>query len=617
VGFHRRPQPSPPQPGLALPAAALLLHNTVGTMACGGAAVRILRGLPAFGVLMTGCTPSCPLSRQVYVQIDLGADTGRTGADANDICDRTDRGCGADRMAETDPVVDNGPSFVDLSVEVVGQGTVTSLPAGIDCPPLCAAVYPLGVDVTLTGSPACGSAFAGWDNDCVGSTATAIASMTTPRNCLARFEPYASSDTWARVYPMGSYARATSIEEAEDGGVIFVGQAFNGAANSGAGDTDLLVVKLNADSTLAWAVSGGGPSPDGTLAMAPLSDGAVVAGWLGGDGWTIGTWAWRLDNDGRVVWSKQVGTGNNAFFSSVVVNADGELLFTGVGNGFGQSLPAVWLVKLDADGQLLWQRVYPGDHGTSVVRLVEATTEGYAVVASRNELNVDPSAELIRTDAYGEVLWANRYSIDGSLTPYDVVPLEDGGFVVAGGASSVTAPRVGWVIRLDVTGGLVWARRLGTVGDRHSEITSVRRSCGGLILAAYIGDCESIGSCAVVLAEMNLAGDVLWSRTYDGAGYPWAVRSTHDNGILVAAETRQYAAADHYYDPWILRAGPDGTISGQCPSGLGASVDLAFEDLEMVAVPTGTQAVDVFDVATTVEIESQPSPVEVSAQCSP
>src|SRR2546428_97530 len=44
----------------------------------------------------------------------------------------------------------------------IGNGTVTSSPAGIDCGATCSAAYDSGTVVTLTATPASGSTFTGW-----------------------------------------------------------------------------------------------------------------------------------------------------------------------------------------------------------------------------------------------------------------------------------------------------------------------------------------------------------------------------------------------------------------------------------------------------------------------
>jgi hypothetical protein len=75
-----------------------------------------------------------------------------------------------------------------LTVEVVGEGTVTSSPAGIECPDDCAANYSVGESVTLTAAAADGWLLAAWTGDCSGSEATAIVVLDANKSCTATFE---------------------------------------------------------------------------------------------------------------------------------------------------------------------------------------------------------------------------------------------------------------------------------------------------------------------------------------------------------------------------------------------------------------------------------------------
>src|SRR5262249_59010816 len=67
-----------------------------------------------------------------------------------------------------------------------GKGTVSSSPAGITCGSACSASYASGAAVTLTATPAYGSAFDGWSGACSG-TGTCTVVGNAPTSAVATF----------------------------------------------------------------------------------------------------------------------------------------------------------------------------------------------------------------------------------------------------------------------------------------------------------------------------------------------------------------------------------------------------------------------------------------------
>jgi List-Bact-rpt repeat protein len=73
-----------------------------------------------------------------------------------------------------------------VAVSVSGNGTVTSSPAGINCPGTCGASFPEGTNLILTESSPGGTTFTGWSPAC-GSGATCTLNVNRPISETANF----------------------------------------------------------------------------------------------------------------------------------------------------------------------------------------------------------------------------------------------------------------------------------------------------------------------------------------------------------------------------------------------------------------------------------------------
>ncbi len=97
-----------------------------------------------------------------------------------------------------------------------GSGTVTSSPAGIDCGSACNASFGGGTSVTLTATPAVGSAFAGWSGGCSGSAATCLVTMSAAMSVTANFTLNTYPLTVTRAGTGSGTVTATGIDCGND-----------------------------------------------------------------------------------------------------------------------------------------------------------------------------------------------------------------------------------------------------------------------------------------------------------------------------------------------------------------------------------------------------------------
>jgi phospholipase C len=76
----------------------------------------------------------------------------------------------------------------------VGQGIVSSSPAGIDCGQACSASFASGTQVTLTAAPMSTSLFAGWSGACIGTDPTCTVTLSASQQVTATFNPTQNVD---------------------------------------------------------------------------------------------------------------------------------------------------------------------------------------------------------------------------------------------------------------------------------------------------------------------------------------------------------------------------------------------------------------------------------------
>ena len=238
-------------------------------------------------------------------------------------------------------------------------------------------------------------------------------------------------------------ARSVAIDGAGNcyvTGVFFGSAGFGTNVVTSRGQMDVVVAKADAGGEWLWARSFGGASFDESRGMAVTASGeCYVTGYFNGTAEFPGTnlvsrggsdiFVAKFGTNGDLLWAQQAGGTDADEGHAVVLDAAGNLHltggFAGTANIFGTNVSAqgfagsmdVFLVKLDADGQLIWFRRGTGsshDAGNAIGLDAEGDVYvgglfvGSASFGSQRLTSTSGQADVffVKYNRHGDFLWA-------------------------------------------------------------------------------------------------------------------------------------------------------------------------------------------------------------------
>lgn len=189
---------------------------------------------------------------------------------------------------------------------------------------------------------------------------------------------------WVTTVGGADYDAAFDICPAGGDGAVICGLTYS----SGAGLSDLYVVKVSAEGTISWQRTFGGEKIERGESIQPLADGGYV---VGGGTSSIGAgnldmYVVRLNSTGREIWANAYGRATYDIANSVIALQDGGFLITGHGDKEGSEVMALTVVRIDDEGNENWTSRFGSgrdfDYGLDAVEL---DAGGYLIAGVTNE----------------------------------------------------------------------------------------------------------------------------------------------------------------------------------------------------------------------------------------
>ena len=318
---------------------------------------------------------------------------------------------------------------------------------------------------------------------------------------------------WQKTFGGSGEDWARRIRKTTDGGFIVIGRT-----NSNNGDVtgfhggswDCWIIKLDSAGNIIWQKTLGGSSVDQGYDIQQTSDNGyiVTCGSNSNDGDITGNhggsdfWVVKLNATGSIIWQKSLGGTGDDLGGSVQQTFDGGYIVGGNSNSTNGDVTGnhgnddFWVVKLDSEGNISWQKSLGGSGFDGFQCIKQAIDGGYLVSGYTFSNNGDVTGNhgnydvwVIKLNSLGNITWQKTLGGTNSDQAKYIQQTIDEGIIIVGNTKSNNGDVSNnqgdwdyWVVKLDGMGTLLWQKTLGGISFDEADYIE-QTTEGGYIIA--------------------------------------------------------------------------------------------------------------------------------------
>ena len=273
-----------------------------------------------------------------------------------------------------------------------------------------------------------------------------------------------------------------------------------------------------------------------------------------------------------ISWSQNLGnTQKNILVDIIDIPGQGSLAIGYTRPDANQAIE-FWANRLNNDGTVVWSKNLGSsgfDRATAAVRLDDGNfvIVGYGMAADKdfNSASKKSDGIVVHMDEDGNINWVRSYGDIGHDQFADVLALDSGELLVVGSTTSYAntfADRAsdGWAVKINSNGGVVWNRRFGgSLMDSYNKaILNPDGSfmLGGTSSSRDLQSPDFFGATDLWLSKINADGTHAWSRNYGGSQKDElnAMVATIDGGFVLGATSfSAMVGSKGHGDIWVLK----------------------------------------------------------------
>jgi uncharacterized delta-60 repeat protein len=249
---------------------------------------------------------------------------------------------------------------------------------------------------------------------------------------------------WEQKYGGNQRDVCEAIIQTKDGGYLAAGDTWLNFY-----DRDIFLIKFDPNGNIEWDLNIGGGEEDGAYDIQQTPDnGYIIAGYTR----TVSDLSYiayivKTDPDGTVEWKSEFGGGSDDQFYSITLDENGYVA-AGYTKSFNE-FSDIFVVKVNQDGEKVWEKVYGGDETQEDARSIKKTSDGgYILAGKTNEYSYGSyDMYLLKLNRDGDLQWSQVFGGENNDIGYSVLQSSDKGYVIAGQTKSLGGGGDGYIVK--------------------------------------------------------------------------------------------------------------------------------------------------------------------------
>jgi len=273
-----------------------------------------------------------------------------------------------------------------------------------------------------------------------------------------------------------NYNFANSIVFTEDGNFIAAGESNWLHCASCNEQGKAWIAKINPDLNIIWEKYLGDDENNSIEHIFPVGhQGFVLSGLTQkSKNDKFNAWFAFLDWEGKYLWSKEFDNLFQDKATCILYLEEKGFLVAGHSQSSYMDKSDAWILKLTMDGNIEWEKHFIGSGINVINRIISSVDSGILAVGYTSSKGAGwQDAWVIQLDKDGNLEWEKTFGGDKKDIIVSAIKTDKNKYLLAGNTSSGSEGKISnaWVIQLDKDGNLEWEKTFG--GDKQIIATGI------------------------------------------------------------------------------------------------------------------------------------------------